>query len=130
MVGLRLTEAGYDVIDVVVVGEDGQRIKAQAFSTNWTLRLFEEVPPSVDYISKIRVGAEFHKLPDHYQVRLPWIIQLSSYLLCASMTAALPVQTVRNVYTGGMYAVVYSRSALVGLGIAVTTPHSPPYACW
>lgn len=67
----RLTamEAGYDVKDVVVTSLDGTRYHSKAFTSNWSVRLFEESAPTHDYIGKLLSGAEYHSLPTQYQVR-------------------------------------------------------------
>jgi hypothetical protein len=71
MKALAMIEGGYDVLDVTVNGPDGQRFKAKAFTSNWSVKLFRETRPTHDYIKKLREGAEIHNLPTTYQVRPP-----------------------------------------------------------
>lgn len=66
---LAAMEGGYDLKDVVVASPDGTRYHSKAFTTNWSVRLFEESAPTHDYIGKLRSGAEHHSLPNQYQVR-------------------------------------------------------------
>ena len=69
MWALAAMEAGYDVETVRVDAGSGVAYEAQAFVTNWSLRLFDEAPPSQRYIGLIREGAEHHRLPAEYRVR-------------------------------------------------------------
>lgn len=63
-------ETGYNVREVIVTGDEGQRYVAKAFVSNWSVRLFQETVPTEDYIGKLREGAQFHKLPEEYQAWL------------------------------------------------------------
>lgn len=69
MKSLANTEQGYDVVPVVVTGPDGRRFSCKAFSSNWSVRLFQETLPTEDYIGKLQEGSKIHELPAEYQVR-------------------------------------------------------------
>lgn len=70
MKSLANTEQGYDVVPVVVTGPDGRRFSCKAFSSNWSVRLFQETLPTEDYIGKLQEGSKIHELPAEYQAWL------------------------------------------------------------
>ena len=65
---LQQTEGGYDVRDVFVSTAPGETTVAQAFVTNWSVRLFKETLPTKTYIGKLRTGASEFGLSAEYQV--------------------------------------------------------------
>jgi hypothetical protein len=65
---LARMEGGYDVRTVHVACSDGETLQAQAFTSNWSVRLFQETAPTALYINKICAGAEVFGLSARYQV--------------------------------------------------------------
>jgi hypothetical protein len=61
-------EQGYDVHSVVAIDAAGKSYAAKTFMSNWSVRLFQETLPTLDYIEKLREGARIHELPAEYQV--------------------------------------------------------------
>jgi hypothetical protein len=67
---LTLNEGGYDVGKVLVTTAEKEIVEAQAFMSNWSVRLFEETKPTALYISKIRAGADAFNFSPDYQVSI------------------------------------------------------------
>jgi hypothetical protein len=67
---LNFIEGGYDVRKVFVSTAENEMAEAQAFMSNWSVRLFEEAKPTAQYIGKIRAGAEAFNFSPEYQVRI------------------------------------------------------------
>ena len=71
MWALSVMETGYDVREIQVETAGGDVYEAKAFVSSWSLRLFDEAPPSKRYLSIMREGAQHYGLPSEYQVSRP-----------------------------------------------------------
>jgi hypothetical protein len=76
---LNFIEGGYDVRKVFVSTAENETAEAEAFMSNWSVRLFKETKPTAQYITKIRAGAEAFDFSPEYQVCIVRFIVLGDY---------------------------------------------------